>query len=74
MNGKCDYCNAVLPLPRLTICERCEIAWNNGVASMKRSLWPNYDERMDTTPDGRNIRTTEATHRMLTRIAKEKPE
>ena len=51
-------------------------AWNAG-AAWADAHWadmPRYDESQDTDPYGRNIKTTEATHRAMTRIAKEKPE
>ena len=62
-------------------CLECRIAFDKSMLNSPRRaarsgepLWPNYDESRDTDIGGRNIRTAEATHRQLSRIAKEKPE
>jgi hypothetical protein len=59
-------------------CAECKQYAIDGYADymIKRDKdWQNtYDPRNDSTPDGRNIRTAEANHRMLTNIARDRSE
>ncbi len=73
---KCDFCLVELEHPRRTICAECERKWNIGAALADAHWADTPQEREQDMQDigGRNIRTTEATHRAMSRIAKEKPE
>ena len=49
---------------RRYLCEECIAAIKAQPAMPLVKPWPDYDESQDTDPYGRNIRATEATHRV----------